>query len=105
MCFRIAGRQIREVFTPLGVAAILALTVNNARTLHGVRDELREAIESNARAIGQRWLTTEEAALRLGIAERTAIDWIHGDRLRAVKVGGQWRIDPDSLAASAAEGL
>lgn len=41
---------------------------------------------------GQSYLTPQEAAQFLRVTRRTIYAWLRAKKLRAVKVGGQWRI-------------
>lgn len=44
-------------------------------------------------------LTPAQVAERLQIHPETILRWIRAGRLRAARLGGQWRIDVDDLAA------
>lgn len=105
MCFKVAGRKLTEIITPVGIAVIIALVWNTRGEVRAGRQAMADDINHIARAVGGQWLSTEEAAERLGIKARTVIDRIADGRLQAVKVDGQWRVDPLSVAASAADGL
>lgn len=45
------------------------------------------------------YIKPEEAAIRLRVHEDTIRDWCRTGRLRATKVGKQWRIKPQDIDA------
>lgn len=47
----------------------------------------------------KRFLRTEEVAAILDVSERTIRDWCHTGRLKAVKVGRDWRVRVSELDA------
>lgn len=47
--------------------------------------------------IERHWITTQEAARRADTSLRSMTDWCERYRLGR-KVGGRWRINPDTLA-------
>jgi excisionase family DNA binding protein len=47
----------------------------------------------------ERLLTPAEVARALGIPRNTLYNWLKHGRLRGVKIGRQWRIQPATLTA------
>lgn len=45
----------------------------------------------------ERFLTVQEIAQKLCVKERTIHNWIHRGVFPAMKLEGQWRVDPDSF--------
>jgi excisionase family DNA binding protein len=43
-------------------------------------------------------LTTTEVANHLGVSEDVARELFRSEKLHAAKIGGQWRVQPESLA-------
>lgn len=49
-------------------------------------------------------LSPSQVAQRVGVSTATVYRWIGDGRLGAVRVGGQWRVLPEDIAAMLAEG-
>ena len=47
--------------------------------------------------MGEPLLTVTEAAAQLRVSRRTLLRWLQTGRLPGVKIGRDWRIDPDDL--------
>jgi len=45
----------------------------------------------------QKWLKVKSAAEVFEISKHTLYGWIYQQRVEAEKVGGSWRVNPDSL--------
>jgi excisionase family DNA binding protein len=43
-------------------------------------------------------LTINEVAIRLGLAPKTVRRWIRDGKIKAVRLGREWRVDADELA-------
>lgn len=43
------------------------------------------------------WLTIHEVAVRLDLHYQTVINFIRSGKLKAIKVGGQWRVTSEEL--------
>lgn len=44
-------------------------------------------------------LTTSDIAAKIGVTRQTVFNWIKSKKLRALKIGGTWRVWPEDLAA------
>lgn len=45
----------------------------------------------------KKYITTEEAALRLGVSKQYVREMLRCSKLRGKKLGKEWRIDPESV--------
>ena len=50
-----------------------------------------------ARSIVGGLMSLEAVAAALGITKRSAIEYVRGGRLKAIKVGAKWKVSPDNL--------
>lgn len=72
-----------------------------SRILHEVRARVVTAMERAAEE--GRWISVQAAAEMLdGTPEPTIRDWCRKGKVRAVKTGGEWRIERNSLFREAA---
>lgn len=44
-------------------------------------------------------LTTSDIAAKIGVTRQTVFNWIKAGKLRALKIGGTWRVWPEDLEA------
>jgi excisionase family DNA binding protein len=59
--------------------------------------KFRGNLQSGIKHIGKDFLTVQEVAPKLGYTERTVLDLIRSNKLKATKVGGRWHINPLDL--------
>lgn len=74
---------------------LVTLTAEELREL--VRDAVRAELENTREAEPAAMLTTTQAAKLLQVSSRTITNLIERGELRAVRVGGAWRIPRSAL--------
>ena len=43
------------------------------------------------------YLSTPEIAARFGVTRLTVLNWIHGGKLEALRIGGRWKVTPEAI--------
>lgn len=84
-------RIIMRDSDPFAYEVLMAL--HFAALHHGSEDGTESAMRSDDPRDLETWLTTAEAARRLGVTDRAIRKWIAIGRLRATKRGGRWLLN------------
>ncbi|WP_163720920.1 helix-turn-helix domain-containing protein [Mycolicibacterium psychrotolerans] len=90
-----ADRRIRlRDNDPEAYVVLTALHLAALRSDCGTKDEVSQGL----RADSQVWLSTGEAAEALGVTDRCVRKRCETGRLNAVRLGGRWLVDRNTLA-------